>query len=209
MEKQTVLKILQVLDEQYPFDIYCYLDYESPIQLLIATILSAQCTDNRVNIVTKSLFKKYKSIHDFANADLTELEEDIKSTGFYRNKSKNIKNCCNVLIENYNGVVPSEIDELIKLPGVGRKTANVVRSHIFNIPSIVVDTHVKRVSMRLGFTKNKDPDKIEFDLYKILPEEHWMRYNTQIIAHGRAVCKAPRPRCMECCFIEYCGFMKK
>ena len=151
--KEKVDNILRLLDENYPTEDKCYLVHENEWQLLIATILSAQCTDDRVNIVTKDLFKKYTALRDFAEADLSELEQDIKSTGFYRNKAKNIILACRMLLEKYNGVMPSDINELTKIPGVGRKTANVVRSHIFNLPSIVVDTHVKRISKKWALQK--------------------------------------------------------
>ncbi|NLK21317.1 MAG: endonuclease III [Epulopiscium sp.] len=196
--------ILNLLDEYYPKDIKCYLNYETPWQLLIATILSAQCTDDRVNIVTKDLFRKYQSVLDFAEADIRELEKDIHSTGFYRNKARNIILCTRELLEKYHGEVPNEIDKLVKLAGVGRKTANVILGNIYGIPSIVVDTHVKRVSHRLGLTDNTDPTKIEFDLMEILPKDHWIRYNTQIIAHGRAICTARRPKCMNCFLLPFC-----
>ncbi|MCT4544908.1 MAG: endonuclease III [Vallitalea sp.] len=204
VSNKVIKNVLNLLDENYPKDIKCYLDHENSWQLLIATILSAQCTDNRVNIVTKDLFKKYTSIKDFAEADIQELENDIRSTGFYRNKAKNIIGCCRTLLEQYNGQVPEDIEELVKLQGVGRKTANVIRGNIYNIPSIVVDTHVKRISGKLGFTDNKDPVKIEFDLMEILPKEHWIRYNTQIIAHGRAICTARSPKCERCFLLPYC-----
>ena len=201
--KDRVLGVLNLLDEHYG-TMKCYLNHENPWQLLIATILSAQCTDDRVNIVTESLFKKYTSIKDFAEADLIELENDIRPTGFYHNKAKNIKLCCQQLLSQFGGEVPSDIEDLTSLAGVGRKTANVVRGHIYNIPSVVVDTHVKRISNLIGFTKSQDPVKIEFDLMKILPKEHWIRYNTQVIAHGRKVCIARRPKCNECFLIDYC-----
>ncbi|NLM14095.1 MAG: endonuclease III [Epulopiscium sp.] len=204
--KTKVKKILELLDEYYPKDTKCYLNYETPWQLLIATILSAQCTDDRVNMVTKDLFKKYQSVSDFAEADLEELEQDIKSTGFYRNKAKNIILCTRTLLEKYNGEVPKTIEELTQLAGVGRKTANVILGNIYGIPSIVVDTHVKRVSYRLGLTKFTDPVKIEFDLMKILPKNHWIRYNTQIIAHGRAICTARNPKCEKCFLLPYCQY---
>ncbi len=207
--KEKVDNVLRLLDENYPFEDKCYLIHENEWQLLIATILSAQCTDDRVNIVTKDLFKKYTSLTDFAGADFKELEQDIKSTGFFRNKAKNIILACRMLLEKYGGTMPSDIDELVKIPGVGRKTANVVRSHIFNLPSIVVDTHVKRFSNKIGFTKSEDPVKIEFELMKILPEEHWIRYNTQVIAHGRKICKARKPDCEICSFREYCDEVLK
>ncbi len=197
--------ILRLLDEYYPTEDKCYLHYTKDYELLIATILSAQCTDDRVNIVTKELFKKYTSLEDFASADVRELEKDIHSTGFYRNKAKNIIGCTKELIEKHKGVMPSDIESLTALAGVGRKTANVVRTHIFHIPSIVVDTHVKRISNKIGFTKSEDPVKIEFELMKILPEEHWGRYNTQIIAHGRTICKARKADCVNCFLSEYCN----
>lgn len=202
-KKERVDGVLALLDEHYG-PVKCYLDHENTWQLLIATMLSAQCTDDRVNMVTKDLFKKYKSVKDFAEADLSELEKDIHSTGFYHNKAKNIIACCQQLLIKYDGEVPSDIDKLTELAGVGRKTANVVRGNIFNIPSIVVDTHVKRVSNLLGLTTNEDPVKIEFDLMKIIPQDHWIRINTQLIAHGRKVCIARRPQCGACFLIEYC-----
>lgn len=205
MDIKTKAKIiLELLDEYYPKDIKCYLNYKTPWQLLIATILSAQCTDDRVNLVTKDLFKKYTSVLDFAQADVIELEQDIKSTGFYRNKAKNIIFCAQRLLEKYNGELPDNIEELTKLAGVGRKTANVILGNIYGIPSIVVDTHVKRVSHRLGLTTYTEPTKIEFDLMKVLPKEHWIRYNTQIIAHGRAICTARKPKCGNCFLLPYC-----
>lgn len=197
-------KILALLDEYYPTEDKCYLHHEKPYELLFATILSAQCTDDRVNIVTETLFKKYPDLRAFADADITELESDIKSTGFYHNKAKNIKAAARELIEKFGGEVPSDIDMLTSLPGVGRKTANVVRSHIFGLPSVVVDTHVKRISKKWGFTESDDPVKIEFELMELLPKEHWIRYNTQVIAHGRKICKARTPACADCPFCPYC-----
>lgn len=201
---ERTVKILELLDEYYPDKIKCYLDYETPWQLLIATILSAQCTDKRVNIVTKELFEKYTSVKDFAQAKQKDLEQDIRSTGFYRNKAKNIIGCCRKLLEDYNGEIPDDIDQLTKLPGVGRKTANVIRGNIFDIESIVVDTHVKRISKKLGLTDNVDPVKIEFDLMDVLAKDRWIRYNTQIIAHGRAICTARNPKCYKCFLLECC-----
>ena len=191
--KSKVKNVLALLDSIYPTEDKCYLHYTKPYELLIATMLSAQCTDDRVNMVTDELFKKYTRLEDFANADLRELEKDIHSTGFYRNKAKNIKEAANQLI-----------NELTALAGVGRKTANVVRTHIFHIPSIVVDTHVKRISNKLGFVSCDDPVKIEFELMKIFPEDHWGRYNTQIIAHGRSICKARKPDCENCLLKNEC-----
>lgn len=205
---ERIMKILELLGEHY-VETKCYLNHRNAWQLLVATILSAQCTDDRVNIVTVGLFRKYTSVEAFASADINELEQDIKSTGFYRNKAKNIKMCCIKLLEDFNGEVPSDIDLLTSLPGVGRKTANVIRGNIFNIDSIVVDTHVKRLSQKLGLTENEDPVKIEFDLMEVLPKEAWIRYNTQIIAHGRKICKARSPKCNECFLLPYCPWGKE
>ena len=207
--KQNTQEILRLLDEQYGREYVCYLNHENAWQLLIATMLSAQCTDARVNIVTKDLFRKYRSIDDFASADLKELEEDIKPTGFYHNKAKNIIACCKKLRDEFGGEVPSTLEELTSLAGVGRKTANVIRGNIFNEPSVVVDTHVKRISKKLRLTKNDDPVKIEFDLMKELPKDHWILYNIQIITLGRTICKAPTPKCEECFLQEVCPDYKK
>lgn len=209
MIKKRTKEILEKLDERYGTEYVCYLEHRNAQELLIATILSAQCTDARVNIVTKDLFVKYPDIYAFAKADLTELENDIRPTGFYHNKAKNIIACAKMLCEKYNGEVPSDIDELIKLPGVGRKTANVIRGNIYHIPSIVVDTHVKRISNRLSLTKETDPEKIEFDLMKVLPKDHWILYNIQIITFGRSICHARSPKCSECFLTKYCNEEKK
>ncbi len=206
--KERVIKVLDLLEEHYG-PTKCYLTHENAWQLLIATILSAQCTDERVNMVTKELFKKYTSVKDFAEADQAELEQDIRSTGFFRNKAANIIGCCQMLLSEYGGEVPSDIDKLIKLPGVGRKTANVVRGNIYGIPSIVVDTHVRRVSNLLGFTDSQDPVKIEFELMELLPEKNWIAYNTQIIAHGRKICIARRPKCEICFLAGLCDHIQK
>ncbi|MBR3003746.1 MAG: endonuclease III [Lachnospiraceae bacterium] len=203
-KKERVEKIIEQLDEHYTVEKKCWLEHENAWQLLIATILSAQCTDARVNIVTKDLFVKYPDLTAFANADLKEMEQDIHSTGFYHNKAKNIIACAKVLVEEYGGEVPSDIDLLTKLPGVGRKTANVIRGNIYDIPSIVVDTHVGRISRKLGLTKNEDPVAVEHDLEKVLPKDHWILWNIQIINHGRNVCIARRPKCGECCLAPYC-----
>lgn len=208
MKKRTI-EILNIIDDMYGTDMRCYLNHENAWQLLIATILSAQCTDARVNIVTDSLFKKYTSIKDFANASLSELENDIKPTGFYHNKAKNIIECCKKLHYEYNDEVPSSIEELTSLSGVGRKTANVIRGNIFNEPSIVVDTHVKRISNRLALTKESDPVKIEFDLMKELPKDHWILFNIQIITFGREICSARGPKCEQCRLKKYCKYYKK
>lgn len=205
-KNQHIKALLETLDEYYPKEVICYLDHETPLQLLVATILSAQCTDDRVNIVTKTLFKKYPTASEFAQADLEELEQDIKSTGFYKNKAKNIIACTQKLLADYNGEVPNDLEALTALAGVGRKTANVIRGNIFKIPSIVVDTHVKRISIRWGITLSADPTAIELELMNKLPEEHWIRYNTQVIAHGRAICTARSPKCMACMFLKLCPF---
>ena len=203
-QKERIAAILNRLDNEYGTDYICYLNHDSAWQLLIATILSAQCTDARVNVVTKDLFVKYPSIESFANADLHELEMDIKSTGFFHNKAKNIIGCCKKLMEDYNGEVPSDLEALTSLPGVGRKTANVIRGNIYDIPSIVVDTHVKRISYKLGVTKETDPVKIEFDLMKKLPKDHWILWNIHIITLGRTICKAQSPNCSACFLKDIC-----
>ena len=203
MTKRTA-EILKRLDEAYGTEYVCYLNHETPWQLLIAVILSAQCTDARVNIVTKYLFQKYPSLEAFANADLKELEQDIHSTGFYHNKAKNIISCARTLVEKYDGEVPRELEELTALAGVGRKTANVIRGNIYHEPSVVVDTHVKRISKKLGFTKEDDPVKIEYDLMKVLPKDHWILYNIQIITLGRSICTARNPKCTECFLSDLC-----
>jgi len=208
-KKERLNAILAALDARYPFEDKCYLNYTQPHELLIATILSAQCTDDRVNIVTEGLFVKYPTMEAFANAKQSEMERDVRQTGFYRNKAKNIITAMQQLLEHHSGVLPSSVEELTALAGVGRKTANVVRCHIFGLPSVVVDTHVKRISARLGLTKNTDPTKIEFDLMKILPKTHWIRYNHQIIAFGREICKAPRAKCGECFMTELCPSFDK
>ena len=203
MKKRTG-EILSILDEQYGREYVCYLNHETPWQLLIATILSAQCTDARVNIVTKDLFQKYDTVEKFANADLEELEQDIKPTGFYHTKAKNIIACTRALINRFGGEVPRSLEDLTSLAGVGRKTANVIRGNIYYEPSVVVDTHVKRISKRLGLTKHEDPEKIEQDLMKELPKDHWILYNIQIITFGRSICTARSPKCGECFLQKYC-----
>ena len=206
--KERVLKVLDLLEEHYG-PTKCYLNHENAWQLLIATILSAQCTDDRVNMVTKDLFKKYTSIKAFPEPSQSELEKHIQSTGFFRNKAANIIACCQMLLTEYGGEVPDDIDKLTKLPGVGRKTANVVRGNVYGIPSVVVDTHVRRVSNMLGFTDSQDPVKIEFELMELLPEKNWIAYNTQIIAHGRKVCIARRPQCEVCFLADLCDYRQK
>ena len=203
-EKQQVAEICRILNETYGTDYKCYLNHENAWQLLIATMLSAQCTDARVNIVTKDLFVKYPTLQAFADADIKELEKDIYSTGFYKNKAKNIIGCAKKLISEYGGEVPSDIESLTKLDGVGRKTANVIRGKIYHEPSIVVDTHVKRISRLLGLTDSDDPVKIEHELMEKLPKEQWILYNIQIITLGRTICIARRPKCAECALNRVC-----
>ncbi len=207
-ERERMERILQALNREYSEEYRCFLNYETPWQLLIATILSAQCTDERVNLVTKELFQKYKSLEAFAEADQQELEKDIHSTGFYRNKAKNIIACAKQLVKDYHSEVPKDIDALTDLAGVGRKTANVIRGNIFKEQSIVVDTHVKRISKRLGFTREEDPVKIEFDLMRLLPKEQWILYNIQIITLGRSLCTARNPKCGDCFLQEDCKYDK-
>lgn len=208
MEANRIENIIKELDKLYP-TAECSLIYKDPLQLLVATQLSAQCTDARVNIVTKDLFDRYRSVKDFAEADITELEEYIRSTGFYRNKAKNIIACCRKILTDFQGKVPDSMDELLTLPGVGRKTANLVLGDIFGKPGVVVDTHAKRLSNRLGLTAMQDPVKIEFDLMKILPENMWSRFSHQLVLHGRAVCKARKPDCEICTLRSYCNFGNK
>ncbi len=205
-KKERARAVCEKLNEEYGTDLRCYLEYapDKPWQLLFATIMSAQCTDERVNIVTRELYKKYPTLEKVAAADIKEFERDIYSTGFYHNKAKNIIACAGVLLEQYSGEVPSDIDELTKLPGVGRKTANVIRGNVYGIQSIVVDTHVKRVSKLLGLTESDDPEKVEFELMKIVPKEQWILYNFQVIAHGRKTCVARRPACEECVLKDIC-----
>lgn len=208
MAVKRTKEILELLDNAYGTDYRIYLHHDNPGQLLIATILSAQCTDARVNMVTKDLFVKYPDMEAFARADLSELEADIKSTGFYHNKAKNIILAARKICDEYGGEVPRTLEALTGLPGVGRKTANVIRGNVFHEPSIVVDTHVKRISKRLGLTKEEDPVKVEFALMQVLPEDHWILYNIQIITFGRAICFARNPKCTECFLTKYCNEYK-
>lgn len=203
---KRVKEILERLAERYGRNIDATLDYKNAYELLFATILSAQCTDERVNIVTKDLYQKYQSLEDFASADISELENSIKSCGFYHMKAVHIKDCAQVLLREYNGEVPNDIESLTSLPGVGRKTANVVRTHIFHEPSIVVDTHVKRISNRLAMTKESDPVKIEFDLMKKIPKKYWSDINLQLITLGRSICSSRSPKCSECFLSDLCPY---
>lgn len=201
---KRVTEILRLLVQEYGTEYICYLNHETPWQLLIAVILSAQCTDARVNMVTADLFQKYDSIEKFAEANLKELEKDIHSLGFYHMKAKNLISCCQSLRQDFHGEVPKTIEELTSLAGVGRKTANVIRGNIYHEPSIVVDTHVKRISRKLGLTKEEDPEKIEYELMKVLPKDHWTLWNIHIITLGRTICVARKPKCEECFLHEYC-----
>lgn len=202
-EKQRAKKIFDVLWREFP-EAQPALEYSNPFQLLIATILSAQCTDARVNIVTGQLFKKYKKPEDFVKISSRELEKEIFSTGFYKQKAKSIKNCCKLLVEEHDGKVPKDFDTLTTLPGVGRKTASVIAGNAFGIPSIAVDTHVKRLSNLLGFIKSQDPTKIEFRLKELLPEDYWIVSGHLLMNHGRKTCIARRPNCVECIINKYC-----
>lgn len=196
-------KIFDTLDPLYTYE-KTALEYISPFQLLVATILSAQCTDRRVNEVTKTLFKKYKSPQDYLKVPIQELEQDIRPTGFFRNKAKSVKGCCQGLLDLYGGKVPPTMEEMLKLPGVGRKTANVVLGAVFDVPGIVVDTHVKRLAYRMGLTESQDPDKIEKDLEAVFPKERWRRFSDLLIYHGREVCKARKPAHAKCVVFKLC-----
>lgn len=202
--KTRVLKIIDLLEKEYP-DAKTALNYINPLELLVATILSAQCTDKRVNIVTKTLFKKYRKAEDYANVDLEELEEDIRSTGFYRNKARNLKKCCQILIEKFNSKVPKTMDEMVELPGVARKTANIVLSNVYGVvEGIAVDTHVRRLSKRLGLSEHENPNKIERDLMEIVPKTEWIRITDLLIFHGRRICGAKKPQCGTCVLNKLC-----
>jgi len=202
--KTRVLRVVELLEKEHP-DAKIALHYTNPLELLVATILSAQCTDERVNVVTKTLFKKYTKTEDYANADLKELEQDIKSTGFYRNKAKNIKKCCQLLVEKYNSQIPRTMEELLELPGVARKTANIVLSNAYGIiEGVAVDTHVRRLAQRLGLTESDDPAKIEEDLMDIVPRDNWMRITDLLIFHGRRICIARKPKCDACVLNKIC-----
>jgi len=212
MKKQSdmkrVKKIIEILSKEIP-DSKIALRFSNPLELLIATILSAQCTDVKVNQVTVDLFKKYRSAEDYTNSNLEELEEDIRPTGFYRNKAKSIQKCCQELVTRFGGKVPKTLEELVTLPGVGRKTANVILGNAFGIPGIAVDTHGHRVSQRIGLTKNDDPVKIEFDLMEIVPKEEWTHFSNLLIWHGRRTCIAKKPLCEICPIRKLCDYGNK
>ena len=203
ISKNFATSIFDILKKEYP-KVKPALVYSNPFELLIATLLSAQCTDQRVNIVTKVLFKKYKKPQDFISLTQEDLEKEIFSTGFYKQKARSIKACCEELIKNHNGKVPANFDELVKLSGVGRKTASVIAGNAFGIPSIAVDTHVKRLSNLLGFIDSKNPDKIELRLKELLPESYWINSSHWLATHGRKICIANRPRCLECVISDLC-----
>jgi endonuclease-3 len=201
--KRQARRVLDALAATYP-DAHCALDHQSPIQLLVATILSAQCTDVRVNLVTPALFARYKTVRDFAEANQKELERLIAPTGFFRNKAKNIIACCRAIVEKHNGEVPGTMEELVQLPGVGRKTANVILGNAFGMPGITVDTHVGRLSRRLGLTAHDDPVKVEFDLMGLIPEADWTMFSHRLIFHGRQICAARKPDCPACPMNRFC-----
>lgn len=203
--RKRAAEIFERLRKMYP-DAKCSLDHKTPLDLIVATTLSAQCTDARVNIVTKDLFKKYKRPEDYINAGVKVLEKEIQSTGFYRNKAKNIVNMCKKLVENFGGKVPNTLEELVTLDGVGRKTANVVLGTAFGVPGVVVDTHCGRIARRLGFTKNTDPVKVEQDLMKVWNKPDWSLYSHMMVFHGRALCLARGPKCSICPLADLCPF---
>lgn len=196
-------KIARELASLYP-DAHCALHYQNPLQLLIATILSAQCTDVRVNLVTPALFQRYPDAAAFAAADPSELERLIQSTGFFRNKARNIIGCCKKIVEDHGGEVPGTMEELVPLPGIGRKTANVILGNAFDVPGITVDTHVGRLSRRLGLTVQEDPVKVELDLQELIPEQEWTMVSHRLIFHGRQICHARRPNCEGCTLARLC-----
>lgn len=202
-KRKRAAEIIKVLEREYP-DARTSLNFTTPLELLVATILSAQCTDRRVNEVTGNLFQKYRTAEDYAAADPAVLEADIRSAGFYRHKARHIISCCRDIVERFGGRVPGTREELVTLAGVGRKTANVVLGNIFGVPALPVDTHVTRLARRLGLTSHNDPVKIESDLMEIVPRDRWTSLSHELIYHGRAVCRARKPRCEECALIRFC-----
>ena len=207
-DRKRVREIIKILSKEIP-DSAIALRFSSPLELLIATILSAQCTDVKVNQVTADLFKKYRTADHYAKAGLSELEESIRPTGFYRNKAKALQKCCQELVARFGGGVPKTLEELVTLPGVGRKTANVVLGNAFGVPGIVVDTHVHRVSRRIGLTRKDDPVKIEFDLMEVVPKEEWTHFSNLLVWHGRRTCVARKPLCEKCPIRKYCHYGSK
>jgi endonuclease-3 len=201
--RERVLKIIEILRVEYP-DARTALRFRNPLELLVATVLSAQCTDERVNQVTEGLFEKYRSARNYGEADLDELEEDIRPTGFFRNKAKAIKSLSVELVSRFNGQVPASQRDLVSLPGIGRKTANLILGEAFGIPGIVVDTHVKRLATLIGLTQKGDPEKIEFDLMEVVPEAQWTLFSNLLILHGRAICVARRPKHDQCRIVDLC-----
>jgi len=207
-DQKRVREIIKILSKEIP-DSTIALKFSNPLELLIATILSAQCTDVKVNQVTEDLFEKYRSARDYAESNLAKLEEEIRPTGFYRNKAKSLQKCCQELVKRFEGEVPKTLEELITLAGIGRKTANVILGNAFGIPGIVVDTHVHRVSQRIGLTKSEDPVKIEFDLMKIIPREAWTHFSNLLVWHGRRTCVARKPLCGICPIRKWCDYGSK
>ncbi len=205
---ERVKKIWPILNKTYP-EARIALKFGNPLELLIATILSAQCTDTRVNIVTKDVFRKYRGARQWANAELKQIEADIRPTGFYHNKALSIKNACKMITENLGGKVPDTMEKLLELPGVGRKTANVILGNAFGVPGVVCDTHVIRLSRRLQLSENRDPVKLEFDLMAIVPKKNWLLFSDLLIWHGRNICKARRPQCEDCPIAKYCPAANK
>jgi endonuclease-3 len=206
--KTRAARILRILEDRYPV-VETPLFHETPFQLLVATILSAQCTDNQVNKVTRVMYRHLKTPEDFARARITTIEKYIRSTGFFHNKARNIKGCSKTVLERHDGQIPRTLEELVKLPGVGRKTANVVLGAVFDIPGMVVDTHVGRISQRLGLTPHKDPVKIEFDLMAVIPENEWNEFSLRLIFFGREICSARKPKCPECPLFKLCPWPDK
>ena len=208
MSVKNIDKILLLLKKEYP-KAKIALNFSTPLEILVATVLSAQCTDARVNIVTKSLFKKYRKVQDYAKANLKTFEQEIRSTGFYRNKAKNIISTAQKIVKDFNSKLPDSMDKLIQLPGVARKTANIVLFNGFGkVEGIAVDTHVSRLSQRLGLTKNQDPEKIEQDLMKLLDKKEWGKFSYLLIDHGRKICDAKKPKCLECILQKLCPSRK-
>ena len=207
-DQKRVKEILKILSKEIP-DSRIALRFSNPLELLIATILSAQCTDVKVNQVTETLFKEYRSAKDYATVNLAELEEEIRPTGFYRNKARSVRKCCQELMARFGGEVPKTLEELVTLPGVGRKTANVILGNAFGTPGIVVDTHVRRVSQRIGLTKNDNPVKIEFDQMEIVPKDEWTHFSNLLVWHGRKICVARKPLCEICPMVKWCDYGSK